>query len=216
MITNFEVSSLLPRNSPEENLLIEDIISINRQIKDDFTEKELLELTKLRMATSETIDHSAWFQAHQFLENNMLTKKQDAQSFKELISQTNEIITGEKNLRNKIVTAGSQQFPSPSQVKTLWDNFCSLIPSIKNPISKAGFIYQGICSIHPFINGNGRTGRLVADFILMEEEFSPLIFPTPIAAFVIPTIEDLGKEHLLVLKKIKMSSNWIQKLYPKD
>lgn len=44
----------------------------------------------------------------------------------------------------------------------------------ENPVLLATFIHHFFIAIHPFIDGNGRTGRLLLNFMLMKSGFPPI------------------------------------------
>lgn len=44
-----------------------------------------------------------------------------------------------------------------------------------HPVELAGLAYQRLVSIHPFRDGNGRTARLVADWILLKNGYPPIL-----------------------------------------
>ncbi len=46
-----------------------------------------------------------------------------------------------------------------------------------NPVQLAAMAYQQLVRIHPFIDANGRTTRLVMDFILQSNGYPPAVFP---------------------------------------
>ena len=58
----------------------------------------------------------------------------------------------------------------------------------KTPLKKAFEIYLSIVTIHPFVNGNGRTARLAADWILMSSGYLPVCFDSPIQSHVAVTL----------------------------
>ncbi len=47
-----------------------------------------------------------------------------------------------------------------------------------NPVELAAFAHHEIARIHPFVDGNGRTARLVCNLILMRNGFPPVIIRT--------------------------------------
>ncbi|VIO92764.1 Uncharacterized protein BM_BM9267 [Brugia malayi] len=46
-----------------------------------------------------------------------------------------------------------------------------------DPIERAAIAHYKLVSIHPFIDGNGRTARLLMNLILMQSGFPPVIIP---------------------------------------
>lgn len=67
--------------------------------------------------------------------------------------------------------------PNPSKVPDLMDSFCKWIskkPKI-HPIEFALESHYRLVTIHPFIDGNGRTARLLMNMILMIHGYPPAI-----------------------------------------
>ena len=79
--------------------------------------------------------------------------------------------------RIQVYMIGSQHKPpSASQVQ---DEMKKLMRWIKNhkdlhPIVIASYVHHYFIAIHPFIDGNGRTGRLLLNFMLMKSGFPPI------------------------------------------
>jgi fido (protein-threonine AMPylation protein) len=73
-----------------------------------------------------------------------------------------------------------------------------------NPVLLAAQAYQRLTSIHPFIDGNGRTSRMVMDFILQKFGLPPAAMQDPKAA----VFADLSDEENLpqeeVVNKVKI------------
>lgn len=63
-----------------------------------------------------------------------------------------------------------------------------------NPVEKAAGAYQRLVSIHPFWDGNGRTSRMIMDWILMRDGLPPAVLHDPnVAVFVGQQIrKDIG------------------------
>ena len=47
-----------------------------------------------------------------------------------------------------------------------------------HPVVRAVLLHGGIVKIHPFIDGNGRTARLLLNFELMRNGYTPIILRT--------------------------------------
>lgn len=47
-------------------------------------------------------------------------------------------------------------------------------PDLLNPIELAAWVHAEFVRIHPFPDGNGRTSRLIMNYILMENDFPPI------------------------------------------
>ncbi len=68
--------------------------------------------------------------------------------------------------------------PPPSQIRAMMKDFVEM--ANKNgeklpPIAHAAIGHSDFEAIHPFVDGNGRTGRLIANWMLMKEGYPPII-----------------------------------------
>ncbi len=65
--------------------------------------------------------------------------------------------------------ADNYEAPDHYRVGALMDNFINVVNTnlqASDPVNLASFVLWRLCSIHPFINGNGRTARAAAYFII--------------------------------------------------
>lgn len=67
--------------------------------------------------------------------------------------------------------------PNALKIPELMNNFISWLrsESSDNPIKIAADAHFKLVSIHPFVDGNGRTARLLMNLLLMQEGFPPAI-----------------------------------------
>ncbi|MBU4099025.1 Fic family protein, partial [Patescibacteria group bacterium] len=67
--------------------------------------------------------------------------------------------------------------PNALKVPELMNDFISWLKSenTDNPIKIAADTHFKLVSIHPFVDGNGRTARLLMNLLLMQEGFPPAI-----------------------------------------
>ena len=75
------------------------------------------------------------------------------------------------------ISGSNVVLPNPRKVPNLMDNFCKWIvkkPKI-HPIEFALEAHYRLVTIHPFIDGNGRTARLLMNMILMIQGYPPAI-----------------------------------------
>jgi len=77
------------------------------------------------------------------------------------------------------ITGAVEQPPSwadvPDLVAETCDRFCGM--SNVHPLVRAAWLHATITRIHPFEDGNGRTGRLLQDFALLSEGLLPVGVP---------------------------------------
>ncbi len=80
--------------------------------------------------------------------------------------------------RNVNVRVGGswRKFPKPEEIKGLMDSFINdmnaLIRQV-HPVILSAKIHQGLVFIHPFIDGNGRTARLLMNLTLLRNGYPP-------------------------------------------
>ena len=74
--------------------------------------------------------------------------------------------------------AGSQSIlPNPLKVPALMDEFLAWLISRNDmhPVAFAGLAHYKLVTIHPFIDGNGRTARLLMNLLLIMQGYPPAI-----------------------------------------
>lgn len=80
--------------------------------------------------------------------------------------------------KDKINRAGSTVFVRPELVAgTLLKGF-ELLRSIEVPFQRAVFVMYVIAEVHPFLDGNGRTARIMMNGELVQNNEYPIIVPT--------------------------------------
>jgi cell filamentation protein, protein adenylyltransferase len=82
--------------------------------------------------------------------------------------------------QNVVVTGTDFVFPPPSQLKKLMTAFAQEIPTLrgaKHPIEFAALLHLRLVTIHPFVDGNGRTARLLMNLALLQEGYPITIIP---------------------------------------
>ncbi len=67
--------------------------------------------------------------------------------------------------------------PKPAQVPALIE---SMLKEFKlgrklHPIERAAWLHNKVAQIHPFTDGNGRTSRLIMNWVLMRNSFPPIV-----------------------------------------
>jgi len=70
--------------------------------------------------------------------------------------------------------------PNPIKVPDLMDDFIEWIhaSAAKHPVELAAEAHYQFVTIHPFVDGNGRTARLLMNLILMQNGYPPAIIRT--------------------------------------
>ncbi len=79
----------------------------------------------------------------------------------------------------QVYIRGSAHLPPPSsQVKAMMKEFVERIgvkEGMPDPVSQIAFFHSDFEAIHPFVDGNGRVGRLLANWMLLKKGYQPII-----------------------------------------
>ena len=75
------------------------------------------------------------------------------------------------------ISGSAVVLPNPRKVQTLMDEFFSWLENETkmHPVELASEVHYRLVIIHPFIDGNGRTARLLMNMILMMKGYPPAI-----------------------------------------
>ena len=91
-----------------------------------------------------------------------------------------ETRAGKYRKEKVIITGSSFVPPPPSQIAGLMEKFTSNIPKLRkkyHPVEFAAFLHKELATIHPFIDGNGRTARLLMNLALLQTGYGITIIP---------------------------------------
>ena len=99
------------------------------------------------------------------------------------ISRLGPIIEPSHNLsggfRNEFVSFGGFQAPAPEKIPYLIRNVLDdLDNSTSHPVVRAANSHLSLVEIHPFMDGNGRSARVLQNFCLQERSYPPAVIPT--------------------------------------
>ncbi|MEI6363764.1 MAG: Fic family protein [Actinomycetes bacterium] len=68
--------------------------------------------------------------------------------------------------------------PPPEEVPRLLEDLCAAInDDVLPPVIQAGLVHAQFEVIHPFLDGNGRTGRALIHIVLRRRELTPMYVP---------------------------------------
>lgn len=79
----------------------------------------------------------------------------------------NVVISGAKHIPPKFYEISDLMQRLAAEYQNEWKNF--------HPVVRAAFLHGEFVKIHPFIDGNGRTARLLLNFELMKNGYPPVI-----------------------------------------
>ena len=79
----------------------------------------------------------------------------------------------------RVRVAGSTRvFPNPLKVAELMHAFVADINTLDvHPVIRAARAHYGLVAIHPFVDGNGRTARLLMNLLLVRAGYPPALLP---------------------------------------
>lgn len=93
------------------------------------------------------------------------------------IDQSN---AGRYRRKNVIVTGALVSFPRPEELKETMRQFLTEMEEKRvkaHPVEYAALLHLGLVTIHPFIDGNGRAGRLLMNLALLQQGYPITIIP---------------------------------------
>lgn len=79
-----------------------------------------------------------------------------------------------------IITGTEYIPPEPSKVPVLMKSFIAEIPQLRtkyHPVEVAALLHKEIAAIHPFVDGNGRTARLLMNLALLQSGYGITVIP---------------------------------------
>ncbi len=108
--------------------------------------------------------------------NKFKINEKDILKLHEMLVKNTEVSFGYKKLPNFIINSNLKTTP-PEKVKEEMDELLDWFNKDDNlhPLLKAILFHGKFERIHPFEDGNGRTGRLLLNIMLMKEGYPPLI-----------------------------------------
>jgi Fic family protein len=102
---------------------------------------------------------------------------------------------GKYRERNVIITGTDFTPPPPADVPLAMQEFLNHIPELRqlHPVEYAAMLHLTLVTIHPFIDGNGRTARLLMNLALLQAGYPITIIPPIIRSDYISTLRDAHK-----------------------
>ncbi len=142
----------------------------------------------------EAVGHSESYDLlYKLAKNNQIKEEDILEIHKLFYFRINPENAGKYRKEQVFITGTKFVPPSPKEISSLMQEFVSNIPTFKkkfHPVEHAAIIHKEFVTIHPFIDGNGRTGRLLMNLDLLQEGYVITIIP-PI----------LRKDYIDALKK---------------
>lgn len=89
-----------------------------------------------------------------------------------------------KYRKTKVIITGTEFLPpAAGEVPGLMKEFYANIPEMRNkyhPVEFAAMLHKELVTIHPFVDGNGRTARLLMNLALLQDGYVITIIPPAI------------------------------------
>jgi Fic family protein len=171
LISEAEIAEQVYNSNAIENstLSLEETEKVLLQIHLDrfITEREIFEAKNLARVTS-------------YINNKSKEKEMSLEVIlslhKMLISNIRDEIAGRFRQGKEYVRVGSHIAPPPSQVVNLLEEILVQyhIASHQNIVKRIAKLHLTFENIHPFVDGNGRIGRVLNNYLLIREGFVPI------------------------------------------
>lgn len=141
----------------------------------------------------ETIGHSkAYDLIYTLIQNEEITEENILNIHKLFYEQINPANAGMYRDKKVIITGTTYEPPAPDKIQGLMKQFLKQIPQkakTLHPVELAAWIHLNFVNIHPFIDGNGRTARLLTNLVLFKFGYSVIIIPPILRADYIEAIK---------------------------
>jgi Fic family protein len=129
----------------------------------------------------EVVGHSTAFDAMYKLAGNDTITEHDMLTLHALFYSSIDHEHAGRYRTSRIVISGVDHvFPTPQAVPDLMRTFIDSIPverSRLHPVTFAAWLHDRFVNIHPFIDGNGRTARLLMNLALLQQGYVITIIP---------------------------------------
>lgn len=141
----------------------------------------------------EAIGHSEAFNfLYELAKKKTITEKDILQLHHLFYYRIDEQRAGKYRKEKVIITGTDFIPPPPSEIPSLMKKFVDGIPKIKkkyHPVEYSALLHLDFVTIHPFVDGNGRTARLLMNLALLQSGYCITIIPLVLRSVYINSIQ---------------------------
>lgn len=112
--------------------------------------------------------------------NALISEEQVLNIHKLIYSLVDEINAGKYRKERVFITGTEYTPPSTEKVPAAMKKFIKAVSALRSsvhPIEYAALVHKGLVDVHPFIDGNGRTARLMMNLALIQAGYGIAIIP---------------------------------------
>lgn len=160
----------------------------------------------------EAIGHAEAFDyLHKLANRTGITERDILKLHKLFYYRVDATHAGHYRKQNVIVTGTDFVFPAPSELKGLMSAFASEISRLraeKHPIEFAALLHTRLVTIHPFVDGNGRTARLLMNLALLQAGYPVTIIPPVLRSEYLTTVRESNRGNVAPFVDLLSNMVW--------
>lgn len=141
----------------------------------------------------EASGHSEAFDfIYELAKNKSITEKDILSIHKLFYYRQDKKNAGKYRKMPVIITGTDYAPPAPGKVPTLMKSFVKQIPSMRKKFHAVVFaakLHEELVNIHPFVDGNGRTARLLMNLALVQAGYAITVIPPIVRSDYIASIK---------------------------
>ena len=183
-IKEFSKLPFTAKKKEKENFLIKFTYNTNRIEGCTITLKETARLLQERRSpVNKPLKDIKEIENHEQVFKSMLNEKNDLSLslinrwHKKLLANIDEEIAGKIRKHNVAIAGSKFEPPQPNEIQYLLRRFIQWYNNSRgqiHPVELAAIAHLKFVTIHPFTDGNGRTSRIIMNFILHKNNFPML------------------------------------------
>lgn len=148
----------------------------------------------------EAMGHSeAYSLLYELANNKEITEKDILELHRLFYYRIDNRNAGQYRKEKVIITGTTFIPPAPDKVPELMKKFVSIMPDLRkkcHPVELAALVHLEFVTIHPFVDGNGRTARLLMNLLLLQTGYVITIIP--------PVVRN---DYIVAIKKSQTEQN---------